>query len=94
DYYTTFGEKNPNKQKQKLQSVVRIQDAENVLRDAYHYFAAMESKLPQKYAVSQTRQEIDAHMEQLIPINFVDLTPTITPNFSEKPDITDPIIVE
>ncbi|PKY61698.1 hypothetical protein RhiirA4_523271, partial [Rhizophagus irregularis] len=94
DYYTTFGEKNPNKQKQKLQSVVRIQDVENVPRDAYRYFAAMESKLPREYAVSQTRQEIDAHMEQLIPINFVDLTPTITPDFSEEPDITDPIIVE
>ncbi|PKY30610.1 hypothetical protein RhiirB3_447780 [Rhizophagus irregularis] len=39
-------------------------------------------------------KEIDAHMEQLIPINFVDLTPTITPDFSEEPDITDPIIVE
>ncbi|GBC35838.1 hypothetical protein GLOIN_2v1761734 [Rhizophagus irregularis DAOM 181602=DAOM 197198] len=94
DYYTTFGEKTPNKQKQKLQSVVCIQDVENVPRDAYRYFAAMESKLPWKYAVSQTRQEIDAHMEQLIPINFVDLTPTITPDFSEEPDITDPIIVE
>ena len=33
-------------------------------------------------------------MEQLIPINFVDLTPTITPDSSEKPDITDSIIVE
>ncbi|PKC08757.1 hypothetical protein RhiirA5_416548 [Rhizophagus irregularis] len=54
----------------------------------------MESKLPWEYAVSQTRQEIDAHMEQLIPINFVNLTPTITPDFSEEPDITDPIIVE
>ncbi|PKK41656.1 hypothetical protein RhiirC2_804742 [Rhizophagus irregularis] len=54
----------------------------------------MESKLPQKYAVFQTRQEIDAHMEQLIPINFVNLTPTITPDFSEEPDITDPIIVD
>ncbi|PKK72179.1 hypothetical protein RhiirC2_777513 [Rhizophagus irregularis] len=94
DYYTTFGEKNPNKQKQKLQSVVHIQDVENVPHDAYHYFAAMESKLPQKYAISQTRQKIDAHIEQLIPINFVDLTPTITPDFSEEPDITDPIIVE
>ncbi|PKC61155.1 hypothetical protein RhiirA1_466947 [Rhizophagus irregularis] len=33
-------------------------------------------------------------MEQLIPINFVDLTPNITPIFSENPDITDLIIVE
>uniref|UniRef100_U9T6F7 Uncharacterized protein n=1 Tax=Rhizophagus irregularis (strain DAOM 181602 / DAOM 197198 / MUCL 43194) TaxID=747089 RepID=U9T6F7_RHIID len=66
----------------------------NVLRDAYRYFAVMESKLPREYAVSQTHQEIDAHMEQLIPINFVDLTPTITPDFSEEPDITDLIIVE
>ncbi|RIA81525.1 hypothetical protein C1645_836844 [Glomus cerebriforme] len=63
DYYTLFGEKNPNKQKQKMQSVVRIQDVENVLHDAYCYFAAIESKLPQKYAVSQTYQEIDASME-------------------------------
>ncbi|EXX53352.1 hypothetical protein RirG_244740 [Rhizophagus irregularis DAOM 197198w] len=54
----------------------------------------MESKLPREYAISQTHQEINAHMEQLIPINFVDLTPTITPDFSEEPDITDPIIVE
>ncbi|PKC54280.1 hypothetical protein RhiirA1_477650 [Rhizophagus irregularis] len=74
--------------------VVHIQDVENVLRDAYRYFAAMESKLPREYAISQTHQEINAHMEQLIPINFVDLTPTITPDFSEEPDITDPIIVE
>ncbi|UZO28331.1 uncharacterized protein OCT59_021859 [Rhizophagus irregularis] len=56
DYYTTFGEKTPNKQKQKLQSVVCIQDVENVPRDAYRYFAAMESKLPWKYAVSQTQE--------------------------------------
>ena len=33
-------------------------------------------------------------MEQLIPINFVDLTPIIIPDSSEEPDITDPIIVE
>ncbi|PKK59670.1 hypothetical protein RhiirC2_794504 [Rhizophagus irregularis] len=33
-------------------------------------------------------------MKQLIPINFVDLTPTIIPIFSEEPDITDLIIVE
>ncbi|PKY30545.1 hypothetical protein RhiirB3_392656 [Rhizophagus irregularis] len=68
DYYITFGEKNPNKQNQKLQSV--------------------------EYAVSQTHQKIDVHIEQLIPINFVDLTPTIISNFSEESDITDLIIVE
>ncbi|EXX66286.1 hypothetical protein RirG_125260 [Rhizophagus irregularis DAOM 197198w] len=54
----------------------------------------MELKLPQEYAVSQTHQKIDVHIEQLIPINFVDLTPTIISNFSEESDITDLIIVE
>ena len=94
DYSSLFGEKCPNKQKQKLRSVVRIQDVENVQRDAYRHFAAIESKLPREYAVSQTRQEIDAYMENLIPINFVDLNSVITSDSSEKPDITDPIIIE
>ncbi|PKK57727.1 hypothetical protein RhiirC2_721035, partial [Rhizophagus irregularis] len=59
-----------------------------------HDESTMESKLPQEYAISQTHQKIDIHIEQLIPINFVDLTPTIISNFSEESDITDLIIVE
>lgn len=74
--------------------MVRIQDVENVPRDAYRHFAAVESKLPREYAVSQTRQEIDAYMEELIPINFVDLNSVIASDSSEEPDISDPIIIE
>ena len=72
-----------------------MQDVENVSRDAYRHFAAIESKLPREYAVSQTRQEINTIMEELIPISFIDLNPTIVQEPSlEEPDITDPIIVE
>jgi hypothetical protein len=94
EFYLSFGEEDPNKKKQKLQSIVHVQDVENVPRDAYRHFAALESKLPREYAVSQTRQEIDTYMKELIPINFIDLNPTITPDSSEKSDITDPLIVE
>src|SRR5581483_52053 len=94
EFYSSFGKEDLNKKKQKLQSIVRVQDAENVPRDAYRHFAALESKLPREYAVSQTRQEIDAYMKELIPINFIDLNPAITPDPSEEPDITDPLIVE
>src|SRR4051812_30471725 len=95
EYYSSFGEENPNKKKQKLQSIVRVQDVENVSRNTYRHFAALESKLPREYAVSQTRQEIDAYMEELIPINFIDLkNSVIIPDPTEEPDITDPIIVE
>jgi len=94
EYHATFGEDNMMK-KQKLQSVVYVQDIENVPRDAYRHFAAIESKLPREYAVSQTRQEINTCMEELIPIKFIDLNPTIIQDPSvEEPDITDPIIVE
>ena len=73
EYYSSFGEENLNEKKQKLQSMVRVQDVENVPRNTYRHFAALESKLPREYAVFQTRQEIDAYMEKLIPINFIDL---------------------
>ena len=94
EFYSSFGEEDSNKKKQKLQSIVRVQDVENVPRDAYRHFAALESNLPREYAVSQTRQEIDAYMKELIPINFIDLNPAIIPDPSEEPDITDPLIVE
>ena len=95
EYYSSFGEENPNDKKQKLQSMVCVQDVENVSRNTYRHFAALELKLPQEYTVSQTRQEIDAYMERLIPINFIDLkNSAIIPDPTEEPDITDPIIVE
>jgi len=46
EYHATFGEENNTMKKQKLQSVVYVQDVENIPRDAYHHFAAIESKLP------------------------------------------------
>jgi hypothetical protein len=96
EYYSSFGKENSNEKKQKLQSIVRVQDVENVPRNTYRHFAALESKLPREYAVSQTRQEIDAYMKNLIPINFIDLknSAATTPDPLEEPDITDPIIIE
>ena len=55
EIYSSFGEEDPNKKKQKLQSIVCVQDVENVPHDAYCHFAALESNLPWEYAVSQTR---------------------------------------
>lgn len=46
DIHVSFGEEDNIKKKQKLQSVVYVQDIENVPRDAYRHFAAIESKLP------------------------------------------------
>jgi len=95
EYHISFEEENNIKKKQKLRSIVYVQDVENVPRDAYRHFAAIESKLPREYAVAQTRQEINAYMRELIPISFIDLNPTITHDpLVEEPDITDPIIVE
>src|SRR5213078_697671 len=54
EYYSSFGEENPNDKKQKLQSMVCVQDVENVSRNTYRHFAALELKLPQEYTVSQT----------------------------------------
>ena len=67
---------------------------ENIPRDAYRQLAAMESNLPREYAVSQTRQEINIYMEELIPINFIDLNSTIIQDPSKIPDITGPLIIE
>ena len=61
EYHVSYGEENNIKKKQKLQSVVYVQDIENVPRDAYRHFAAIESKLPREYAVSRTRQEINTY---------------------------------
>ncbi|PKC53555.1 hypothetical protein RhiirA1_479071 [Rhizophagus irregularis] len=95
EYHVTFGDENYVKKKQKLQSIAYVQDIENIPRDAYHHLAAVESILPREYAISQTRQEINAYMEELIPINFIDLNSTIMQEgFSEEPDITDPLIIE
>ncbi|RGB31206.1 hypothetical protein C1646_764319 [Rhizophagus diaphanus] len=95
EYHVTFGDENYVKKKQKWQSIAYIQDVENIPRDAYHHLAAVESILPREYAISQTRQEINAHMEELIPIDFIDLNSTIMQEgFSEEPDITDLLIIE
>ncbi|PKB95838.1 hypothetical protein RhiirA5_435940 [Rhizophagus irregularis] len=95
EYHVTFGDENYVKKKQKLQSIAYVQDVENIPRDAYRHLAAVESILPREYAISQTRQEINAYMEELIPINFIDLNSTIMQEgFSEEPDITDPLIIE
>ncbi|CAB4489433.1 unnamed protein product [Rhizophagus irregularis] len=95
EYHVTFGDENYVKKKQKLQSIAYVQDIENIPRDAYHHLAAVESILPQEYAISQTRQEINAYMEELIPIDFIDLNSTIVQEEpSEEPDITDPLIIE
>ena len=93
EYHILF-EKDYVKKKQKLQSIAYVQDVENIPRDAYRQLAAMESNLPREYAVSQTRQEINIYMEELIPINFIDLNSTIIQDPSEIPDITDPLIIE
>ena len=66
-----------------------VQDVENIPRDAYRHLAALESKLPREYAVSQIRQKINAYMKELIPINFIDLNSAIIQNPLEEPDITD-----
>ncbi|POG83092.1 hypothetical protein GLOIN_2v1469570 [Rhizophagus irregularis DAOM 181602=DAOM 197198] len=95
EYHVTFGDENYVKKKQKLQSIAYVQDLENIPRDAYLHLAAVESILPREYAISQTRQEINAYMEELIPINFIDLNSTIMQEgFLEEPDITDPLIIE
>lgn len=95
EYHATFGDENYVKKKQKLQSIAYVQDVENIPRDAYRHLAAVESILPREYAISQTRQEINAYMEELIPINFIDLNSTIMQEgFLEEPDITDPLIIE
>ncbi|UZO19886.1 uncharacterized protein OCT59_011155 [Rhizophagus irregularis] len=95
EYHVTFGNENYVKKKQKLQSIAYVQDIENIPRDAYHHLAAVESILPQEYAISQTRQEINAYIEELIPIDFIDLNSTIVQEGpSEEPDITDPLIIE
>ena len=95
EYHVTFSDENYVKKKQKLQSIAYVQDVENIPRDAYHHLAAVESILPREYAISQTRQEINAYMEELIPIDFIDLNSTIMQEgFSEEPDITDPLIIE
>jgi hypothetical protein len=95
EYHVSFGEDDYVKKKQKLQSMAYVQDVENIPRDAYRQLAAMESTLPREYAVSQTRQEINEHMEKLIPINFIDLNSTIIQeDLLEEPDITDPLIIE
>ena len=93
EYHILF-EKDYVKKKQKLQSIAYVQDVENIPRDAYRHLVAIESKLPREYAVSKTRQEINAYMEELIPINFIDLNSTIIQDPSEIPDITDPLIIE
>ncbi|PKY56989.1 hypothetical protein RhiirA4_477690 [Rhizophagus irregularis] len=53
------------------------------------------STLSREYAISQTCQEINACMEELIPINFIDLNSTIVQEGPlEEPDITDLLIIE
>ena len=94
EYHISFGEDDYVKKKQKLRSIAYVQDIENILRDAYRHLAAVESKLPREYAVSQTRQEINAYMEGLIPIDFFDLNSAIIQESLEEPDITDPLIIE
>ncbi|PKY61388.1 hypothetical protein RhiirA4_486285 [Rhizophagus irregularis] len=95
EYHVTFGDENYVKKKQKLQSIAYVQDVENIPRDAYRYLAAVESILPREYAISQIRQEINAYMEELIPIDFIDLNSTIVQEGpSEEPDITDLLIIE
>src|SRR5581483_7734359 len=94
EYHVLFGEDDYVRKKQKLQSIAYVQDAENIPRDAYRHLAAIESRLPQEYAVSQTRQEINSYMEELIPINFIDLNSSMMQDLSEEPDITDPLIIE
>ncbi|UZO28067.1 uncharacterized protein OCT59_021610 [Rhizophagus irregularis] len=72
-----------------------VQDIENIPRNAYRHLAAVESTLPREYAISQTRQEINACMGELIPINFIDLNSTIVQEGPlEEPDITDSLIIE
>ena len=71
-----------------------VQDVENIPHDAYRYLAAVESKLPREYAVSQTHQEINAYMEKLILIDFFDLNSAIIQEPLEEPDITDLLIIE
>ncbi|UZO08013.1 uncharacterized protein OCT59_028281 [Rhizophagus irregularis] len=104
EYNITFEDDDSVKKKQKLQSMAYyfviltksiVQDIENIPRNAYHHLAAVESTLPREYAISQTRQEINACMGELIPINFIDLNSTIIQEEPlEEPDITDPLIIE
>ncbi|RGB27745.1 hypothetical protein C1646_819576 [Rhizophagus diaphanus] len=55
----------------------------------------VESILLREYAISQTRQEINACMGELIPINFIDLNSTIVQEeLLEESDITDLLIIE
>ncbi|GBC38066.2 hypothetical protein GLOIN_2v1488672 [Rhizophagus irregularis DAOM 181602=DAOM 197198] len=95
EYHVTFEDDDSVKKKQKLQSMAYVQDIENIPRNAYRHLAAVESTLPREYAISQTRQEINACMGELIPINFIDLNSTIVQEGPlEEPDITDPLIIE
>ena len=71
EYHVLFGEDDYVRKKQKLQSIAYVQDAENIPRDAYRHLAAIESRLPREYAVSQTRQEINSYMEELIPLTLL-----------------------
>ncbi|POG57688.1 hypothetical protein GLOIN_2v1791450 [Rhizophagus irregularis DAOM 181602=DAOM 197198] len=95
EYHVTFEDDDSVKKKQKLQSMAYVQDIENIPCNAYCHFAAVESTLPREYAISQTRQEINACIGELIPINFIDLNSTIIQKGPlEEPDITDPLIIE
>ncbi|UZO09718.1 uncharacterized protein OCT59_029933 [Rhizophagus irregularis] len=95
EYHVTFEDDDSVKKKQKLQSMAYVQDIENIPCNAYRHLAAVESTLPREYAISQTRQEINACMGELIPINFIDLNSTIVQEGPlEEPDITDPLIIE
>src|SRR3954453_15540346 len=52
-------------------------------------------KITTRICCFSNSSEIDAYMEELIPINFIDLkNSVIIPDPTEEPDITDPIIVE
>ncbi|PKK65101.1 hypothetical protein RhiirC2_786634 [Rhizophagus irregularis] len=77
EYHITFEDDDSIKKKQKLQSMAYVQDIENIPCNAYRHLAAVESTLPQEYAISQTCQEINACMGELVPINFIDLNSTI-----------------
>ncbi|RGB32024.1 hypothetical protein C1646_763381 [Rhizophagus diaphanus] len=74
---------------------VENKEYHNIPCDAYRHLAAIELILPREYTISQTRQEINAYMEELIPIDFIDLNFTIMQEgFLKEPDITDPLIIE
>ncbi|GBC16432.1 hypothetical protein GLOIN_2v1478248 [Rhizophagus irregularis DAOM 181602=DAOM 197198] len=89
-----YGNEDKTKKKQKIESMVRVLDEENISRNPYRRLYAIESHLPREGAVSKERQRINKEMAQLIPISIVDVNTKNQVDQSEEEDIEDEAIVQ